>query len=222
MIYYSAQTQKWEPYANVVNFTSSEGGPQEAYCNNIQDYVEMVKTYPYKFSNLVSKGITLTQEQQQRLDWLNSLEEVLTNNYESEVVLFVVHGAIPENTKSQFLLDVALNYSETTQSYLDSVRVKEAKESREEEVNRITVTTSLGNVFDGDEKSQDRMSRAITTLLPSETTTWVLSNNTPQEVTREELQEALRLAGAEQTRIWVKPYVLDNPYIKEESDATPS
>lgn len=167
----------------------------------------MVRTYPYKFSNLVSKGILLTQEQQQRLDWLNSLEEVLTNNYESEVVVFVVHGAIPENTKSQFLLDVALIYSETTQSYLDFVRVKEAKEIRAEEVGRITVTTSLGNVFDGDEKSQDRMSRAITTLLPSETTTWVLSNNTPQEVTREELQEALRLAGAEQTRIWVRPYV---------------
>ena len=207
MIYYSTQTQKWEPYANVVKFISSEDGVQETYCNNVQDYVEMVKTYPYKFSNLVSKGITLTQEQQQRLAWLNSLEEVLTNKYESEVVLFVVHGAIPENTKSQFLLDVALIYSETTQSYLDFVRVKEAKESRAEEVDRITVTTSLGNVFDGDEKSQDRMSRAITTLLPSETTTWVLSNNTPQEVTREELQEALRLAGAEQTRIWVRPYV---------------
>ena len=207
MIYYSTQTQKWEPYANVVKFISSEDGVQETYCNNVQDYVEMVRAYPYKFSNLVSKSVILSQEQQQRLDWLNSLEEVLTNNYESEVVLFVVHGAIPENTKSQFLLDVALNYSETTQSYLDSVRVKEAKESRAQEVGRITVTTSLGNAFDGDEKSQDRMSRAITTLLPSETTTWVLSNNTPQEVTREELQEALRLAGAEQTRIWVKPYV---------------
>lgn len=220
MIYYSKQTKKWEPYANVVKFISSEDGVQETYCNNVQDYVEMVKTYPYKFSNLVSKGTTLTQEQQQRLDWLNSLEEVLTNNYESEVVLFVVHGAIPENTKSQFLLDVALIYSETTQSYLDSVRIKEAKEIRAEEVDRITVTTSLDNVFDGDEKSQDRMSRAITTLLPSETTTWVLSNNIPQEVTREELQEALRLAGAEQTRIWVKPYVLEKPSIDEESGAT--
>ena len=50
------------------------------------------------------------------------------------------------------------------------------------------------------------MSRAITALNPLESTVWVLADNNPTEVTREELQEALRLAGAAQTAIWVKPY----------------
>lgn len=37
----------------------------------------------------------------------------------------------------------------------------------------------------------------------AQTITWVLSNNVPTEVTREELSEALVLAGAEQSRLWV-------------------
>lgn len=79
----------------------------------------------------------------------------------------------------------------------------EAKRERTEAVKRITVTTAAGNEFDGDEKSQDRMARAIIGMTESDLITWVLSNNTPIQVTRVELQEALRLAGEAQTAIWV-------------------
>jgi len=97
----------------------------------------------------------------------------------------------------------AKNKRELIQSIVNRT---EAKQSRAESVKNITVTTLAGNAFDGDETSQDRMTRAITAMegLPVETTTlWVLSDNTAVQVTRDELKEALLLAGQAQSNIWV-------------------
>ena len=92
-------------------------------------------------------------------------------------------------------------------SHRQAQRLQELKAAREIEVANIKVTTQSGKTFDGDEKSQDRMSRAINSLNPGETTLWILADNTPDpNVSREELQEALRLAGAAHTAIWVRPY----------------
>lgn len=161
MIYYSVQTQKWETYANVVKFISSEDGPQEAYCNDIQDYIEMVKVYPYKFSNLTSHPIVLTQEQTTRLEWLNTVEGV-TNTYESEVVLFVKEGAILPNTNSTFLLDIATEYATTTEAYIktlqESVWVK-IKAIREEKI------INGGHCVDGKWYHSDTVSRSQQTGL---------------------------------------------------------
>ena len=82
----------------------------------------------------------------------------------------------------------------------------QAKAARVAEVDAIVVTTPAGNIFDGDEEAQGRMARTITALDPGETTLWVLADNKPATVTREELREALRLAGEAQTTIWVRPY----------------
>ena len=81
-----------------------------------------------------------------------------------------------------------------------------AKADRLEEVRQIQVTTASDKVFDGDEDAQGRMARAIVALNDGESTLWVLADNTPTMVTKEELKEALRLAGAEMTAIWVRPY----------------
>lgn len=81
-----------------------------------------------------------------------------------------------------------------------------AKTDRFQEVRDIQVTTASDKTFDGDEEAQGRMARAIVALNDGETTLWVLSDNTPVTVTKEELKEALRLAGAEMTTIWVRPY----------------
>lgn len=72
-------------------------------------------------------------------------------------------------------------------------------------VNSITVTTSAGKVFDGDEKSQDRMLRAINiaSITGQATTQWKLADNSIEDVTIEELKEALSLAGQEMSRIWL-------------------
>ena len=204
MIYFS--DNKFSFYTNKVNFTSSQDGKQSAYCNYVQDYLDMVKNYPWQFSNLTHESVVPTVEQQARLELLNNLEADYKNNYESECVLFVEHGVILPESKSSFLLAIQQDYSAATASYVETQRVQAAKTLRQAEVNAIVITTASGKDFDGDEQSQDRMSRAINALNALENTLWVLSDNTPTMVSREELQEALRLAGAAQTSIWVKPY----------------
>lgn len=76
------------------------------------------------------------------------------------------------------------------------------KEKRGRQVNLATVTTAAGNLFDADETSQNRMARAIIVMDDTETTLWILADNTPAQVTKAELIEALRLAGESQTNIW--------------------
>lgn len=79
---------------------------------------------------------------------------------------------------------------------------KEAITARTEAVANIKVVVN-GKEFDGDEISQSRMARAVTSSEPLETTQWVLADNTIATVSREELKSALRLAGDAQTAIWV-------------------
>ena len=80
--------------------------------------------------------------------------------------------------------------------------VKEKKELRTLLVANIEVEYN-GIVYQGDEISQDRMSRAINGL-PDDTTTisWKAKDNSSKELTRLDLKEILFLAGQEQTRIW--------------------
>lgn len=84
--------------------------------------------------------------------------------------------------------------------------MSQAKQVRRAEVDAIQVTTKSGKVFDGDEDSQTRMARAIVTMVTADTINWVLADNTIVSVTKAELTEALRLAGAAMAEIWVKPY----------------
>ncbi len=85
------------------------------------------------------------------------------------------------------------------------VLAQQTKMHRTEAVARICVTTASGKTFDGDETSQTRMARAVVALQAAgqTETLWVLADNTPTAVTLDELAEALALAGAEQTRLWV-------------------
>lgn len=88
--------------------------------------------------------------------------------------------------------------------------LKNAKSVRAFDVSQITVEVD-GMTFDGDETSQDRMTRAITMFtssgLPEDTTTsWVLADNTVAQVTIGQLTQALLLAGKKQTELWTKPY----------------
>ena len=80
------------------------------------------------------------------------------------------------------------------------------KQSRAEAVSQIVVEVD-GILFDGDEVAQTRMARAALVMNDTETTTWVQANNIPTEVTKAQLTEAIRLAGAEQTRLWVMPVI---------------
>ena len=98
-------------------------------------------------------------------------------------------------------------YTRKSDEQIAQVLMTRAKVERTAIVERLTVTTASGKTFDGDEISQGRMGRAIVALDPLETTLWILADNTPDpNVSREELREALRLAGAAQAAVWAAPY----------------
>jgi hypothetical protein len=80
-----------------------------------------------------------------------------------------------------------------------------AKRLRAELVSKIKVTTASGKVFDGNEDSQDRMTRRLLTLQRTGETAavWVLADNTQAQVSAAELGEALALAVAAQDSVWV-------------------
>ncbi len=73
---------------------------------------------------------------------------------------------------------------------------------RQSAVNEIVVVVD-GLAFDGDEDSQSRMARAVVAAdTLTDITEWTLANNSVAMVTVQQLKEACRLAGEEQTRIW--------------------
>lgn len=80
------------------------------------------------------------------------------------------------------------------------------KATRASAVSKITVEVD-GMVFDGDEKAQERMARAVV-LADSmdEQTEWVLADHTVAIVTAAQLKKACKLAGLAQTQLWTVPY----------------
>ena len=81
-----------------------------------------------------------------------------------------------------------------------------AKAERAEAVAALTVEVD-GMVFDGDEKAQERMARAVLMAeSPEEQTEWVLADNTVALVTADQLKRACRAAGQAQTALWTVPY----------------
>lgn len=120
MIYFSDNEFKF--WTLSVTFTSSEDGEQQAYCNdnNKTLYEEMAKNYSWKFSNMKFNSVEPTEEQKTRLEVLNTIEAEHKNLYENECVLFVEHGAILPDTKSEFLVTLRTEYATPTQAYIDS------------------------------------------------------------------------------------------------------
>lgn len=93
-----------------------------------------------------------------------------------------------------------------TEEEIAAEELAKAKAERAEYVAKLVVT--VDNLqFDGDETSQDRMARSIVALNDGETVQWVLADNTIAQVTKEQLRQALRLAGEAQTAIWANPYL---------------
>ena len=90
------------------------------------------------------------------------------------------------------------------QAELEATQAREAfKAQRQEAVDNLEVTYE-GTIYQGDEVSQGRMSRAILAL-PDDTTTtlWIAKDNTPMQLTKVDLSSILRLAGEAQTVLWI-------------------
>ena len=110
--------------------------------------------------------------------------------------------------------DIVFDFSKYEYSYLDGKFIEKelivspeaqalrTKEHKAELIRNIEVVYK-NIVYQGDEISQDRISRAIN-WIPDDTSTisWKAADNSAQELTRKDLKEILFLAGQEQTRIW--------------------
>lgn len=96
------------------------------------------------------------------------------------------------------------------QALVDELNAKAERDAfkaeRQALVDTIKVTVA-DKVYDGDEISQARMARAIVAMSDTETVQWVLADNSVHYPTKAELTEALRLAGAEQTKLWIQENV---------------
>jgi len=135
---------------------------------------------------------------------------VYTNNYppyDPSTQKVVPHTTPTFNGQDWVLGYDVVDLDESELSHLMVHYTDQLKQDREQQVNNVIVTTQSGKSFDGNETAQNRMSRAITAMDETDTIQWVLSDNTLATVTREELREALRLAGAAMGQIWVAPYL---------------
>ena len=82
----------------------------------------------------------------------------------------------------------------------------QAKVARAAAVAALTVEVD-GMTFDGDEKAQERMARAVLMAeSPEESMEWVLADSSVAIVTAEQLRRACRAAGKAMGALWVKPY----------------
>lgn len=136
----------------------------------------------------------------------------LGNN--GEVTHVVYSEEAFEFMKGQFTLQVILPewYDMAKHKYVDGAVEDipqyaewEKKNTRIADVQAIKVVTSSGKEFDGDEKSQERMLRAINiaSITGQVITQWKLADNSIVDITLEELKEALSLSGQEMSRIWL-------------------
>ena len=75
------------------------------------------------------------------------------------------------------------------------------KNNREIQVNKIEVEYN-GKFYQGDEKSQDRLSRSIVGMDDDDTIEWTAKDNSKVVLLKSDLKQILRLSGIEQTKVW--------------------
>lgn len=127
MIYHSDNEFKFWSFK--AKFHSSEDGDQEAFCNDKVMYEDMAKNYSWKFSNMIFSDVVPTEEQKSRLERLNQIEAEHKNLYEDECILFVQHGAILPETKSEFLIPRQEEFNDQTQAYVAAVKKSKVPQS---------------------------------------------------------------------------------------------
>lgn len=125
---------------------------------------------------------------------------------ESEIELY--QSKYIEYSEDSFEFDSNFTYKVENGVVVKTERIDESYLKQISKANRTILVESIevkynGVSYQGDETSQDRMSRAINGL-PDDIATilWKAKDNSSHELTRLDLKEILFLAGQEQTRIW--------------------
>ena len=111
----------------------------------------------------------------------------------SEVVEWIAEGNTPE---AEFT-------DEEVAAAKLSKEIAEFKQAKTNALNSITVTTTNGNTFDGNETARGNMTSAILSaeIIGKTEDTWKLADNTSAVITISELKEALALSIQEVGRI---------------------
>jgi len=115
-----------------------------------------------------------------------SVPQAEGNRHYQEVLEWIAEGNTPEPEFTK---------AELKQQVIDEAN-QLAKATKQEALTSLTVTTSLGNEFDGNETARNNMLSAIqaSTFTGTTETNWRMADNAVVEITLDELKEALTLS----------------------------
>lgn len=101
---------------------------------------------------------------------------------------------------------------------VDDPELAKAKADRAEAVAALTVEVD-GIMLDADETAQTRLCRAYIALDDEEVMPWVSHDDQIVALTKDQIRQALRLAGFAQTQLWMNPY--GGLHVDEEGEPEP-
>ena len=112
-----------------------------------------------------------------------------------------------EHSEDSFEFDSSYTYKVEDGLIVKTKRTDEAFIRESNKIEKIRLVSNIeveynGIVYQGDETSQDRMSRAIAGLPEDGSIQWKAKDNSINELTKADLKEILFLAGQKQTEIW--------------------
>ena len=133
--------------------------------------------------------------------------------YPGELTGYLVNGSIhvpidinnrlyKKIQKSSIEIEPAYSYEELLQK-VKALLISKTKTTRDSKVKAIVVKLSSGVSLDADEKSQERISRATSRMLETDIIKWIDADNNVVTLKKQDLQEALKLAGEAQEYIYV-------------------
>lgn len=140
------------------------------------------------------------------------IEQVFIDDYPSEVADWCdANGAYIEEIERDEEGRRRFQVKSLPADELAAQALEQVKAVRADAVSEILVKLD-DMVFDGDEVAQNRIARTITALQATSqpddyAVSWVLADGTVAQVTKAQLSQVLFLAGQEQTRLWVQPYL---------------
>jgi len=158
------------------------------YTNDRKYYEELVGKWGH-LSDLSFTKVTLTPEQQARLDLLNGSEAVNQGNFEGTFALFVEHGVVvPEEVKGCFLEGKGEEYKNTTLDYY-----RELKRQKFKAIRDAGTSAPINGVQVGRETDRETILGAVRNFdsltLVDGKKPWIMADNSVQLLTKEQLAE---------------------------------
>lgn len=163
MIYFDNQTNQYKFYDLIAKY-EAYGHPQEIYTNDIKRFEKMVAKHSTNFKNLQFLKPTISTEQELRLQEINSLPNLETNQ-NGEYQEYVEFYYINPETEDTFLQS-KLN---TTEAQLGEIK-RAAKQKQlvlaqyRYERETAGVTLQDGSIIDTDRQSQAMLANAYNVL----------------------------------------------------------